>query len=73
MNSISDLKKNLRKLHNEAEGTRNTICSVMSTIPYNLPHVNESLYNLIVPTHIIDQVLKELRKRERTPQFIQII
>jgi hypothetical protein len=43
----------------------------MSTIPYDLPHVNKSLYDFIVPSDLIDQVLENLRKIERSPTFIQ--
>jgi hypothetical protein len=72
MNSISDLQQTLRDLDEESIKTKDTISTVLLTVPFDWPHIHQSLYEFIVPTDIIDQVLGELRKLERTSSYIYI-
>tara|TARA_B110000285_G_scaffold23237_1_gene22386 strand:+ start:4299 stop:4514 length:216 start_codon:yes stop_codon:yes gene_type:complete len=71
MNSVVNLQHTLRKLHKESEETKKTISRVLIKTPFvEWQHIHQSLYEFIAPSDIIDQVLGELRKLERTPSYI---
>jgi len=71
MNSAANLQHTLRKLHKESAEIKKTISRVLINTPFvEWQHIHESLYEFIAPSDIIDQVLEELRKLEKTPSYI---